>query len=94
MKPEPLSSRSERPALTRDVIVTALNAWANATEMGECLLDRLDQAQVLREAATALSERPFMEALGSVLRAQGFNDHDVATIRVDLIAELARPAER
>ena len=50
-------SPSSTGTLTNEVAVTALNAWAAATEMGECLLDRLDQAAVLRHAATALSAR-------------------------------------
>ena len=38
-------------------LVNTLNAWADATEAGTCVLDRLDQATELRQAASALSAR-------------------------------------
>lgn len=96
---EPLSSRDDEPESMERARIQWLRDLGKAGLQypGQLGLDAFAAGWDEGLAASAhapLSERPFMEALGSVLRAQGFNDHDVATIRVDLIAELARPAER
>lgn len=54
-----------------------MDEWREANSQSDALLDEAKRIQAL-----------FMGALGEVLRDNGFNDHDVATIRGEVVSRI------
>ena len=89
------ASPPPQPAPEVGALVNTLNAWADATEAGTCVLDRLDQATELRQAASALSARRVSEEEVE-LAAFWANMPDDALDRINIVGlkKLARAVLR